>query len=51
VGLGLLIFAILMACVAAGVTVFCVIAEAIEAWQISHQGWARGHRLHHSLRR
>lgn len=45
-GFDLLIFAVLMACIAAGVTVYCVIAEATEAWQISRHGWTRGHRQH-----
>ncbi len=46
-GTGLLVFAVLMASLCAGVAVYCVIAEATEAWQISHYGWVRGHRRHH----
>ena len=46
VGTGLFIFAMIMACLAAGVTVYCVVAEASEAWRISHEGWARGHGHH-----
>jgi hypothetical protein len=42
----LLIFAIAMACLAVGVTIYCIIAEASEAWQITHDGWALGHRHH-----
>jgi hypothetical protein len=42
----LLIFAIAMACLAVGVTIYCIIAEASEAWQITHDGWALGHRRH-----
>ncbi|MGN6605553.1 MAG: hypothetical protein ACTHMS_00890 [Jatrophihabitans sp.] len=40
----LLVFAVTMACLAVGVTVICVVAEAIEAHEITHQGWVHGHR-------
>ena len=46
-GAALLVFAVVMACIAVGVTLYCLVTEAGEAWQISHQGWTRGHRVHH----
>jgi hypothetical protein len=50
-GTGLLIFAVVCACIAAGVTVYCVVQEASEAWDIAHHGWAAGHHLPHRFRR
>lgn len=44
--IGLLIFAIVMACAAAVVVVGCAVTEMSEAWDIKHEGWQRGHRLH-----
>ena len=45
--IGLMIFALAMACVAGAVVVVCVAAEMSEAWSISHLGWQRGHRVSH----
>ncbi|MEO9139688.1 MAG: hypothetical protein ABI345_11535 [Jatrophihabitans sp.] len=49
-GPDLMVFAIVMACLAAAVVVFCMFSEFTEAWDISHRGWVKGHRQHHSLR-
>ena len=46
-GTALLIFAVVMGCVALAVTLYCLVTEASEAWQISHQGWTKGHRPRH----
>lgn len=44
--LTLLIFGILMACIAALVVGWCTFTEVSEAWDIKRYGWQRGHRLH-----
>ena len=49
-GVDLLLFAVAMACVAAGVTVYCLVVEMSEAYEIAHHGWTRGHRHHRSSR-
>ncbi|MCW2597434.1 MAG: hypothetical protein JWR06_594 [Jatrophihabitans sp.] len=49
-GLNLLVFGVVMAGVAVGVAVYCVIVEMSEAWDISHRGWSRGHWRHHTTR-
>ena len=46
-GTALLIFAVVGACIAAGVSVYCVVQEASEAWDIAHHGWAAGHHVPH----
>ncbi|HEU5267226.1 MAG TPA: hypothetical protein VFU35_11025 [Jatrophihabitans sp.] len=50
-GFDLLVVAVILACAAAGLAVYCIIVEASEAWDISHRGWARGHRAHAMLTR
>lgn len=47
--MGLLIFGLVMACVAAGVVIYCFVTEIVEAWDIAHKGWAHGHHRHHLL--
>lgn len=49
-GTDFLIFAIVMAALAVGLVIYALVAEFGEAWEISHQGWSRGHRVHHLLR-
>lgn len=44
---GLLVFAVVMACLAAASVIYCGVASMSEAWDISHRGWTRGHRQHH----
>lgn len=50
-GIDLMVFAIVMACLAAGVVVFLLVTEMSEAWDISHRGWVKGHWEDHNLRR
>jgi hypothetical protein len=49
VQLGFLAFALVMACVAGGVVLYCFITEVTEAWDISRRGWTRGHHTHHRM--
>lgn len=44
---GLLVFAVVMASLAVGIVLYCLVAEMSEAWNISHRGWTQGHRQHH----
>lgn len=48
-GFDLLLVAVLLACIAAGVAVYCVVAEMCEAHEITHHGWVHGHRQHHGM--
>ncbi len=44
-GVDLMTFAIVMACLAVGATLYFLFAETSEAHDIRHDGWTRGH--HH----